>query len=81
MENCEHPRGWGIMNEILAKTTGCEEKMCGLTSCVYDVDVNDIMPLINNPQFICTGCEQVANDKSNLCKPIALSEFKNKNAL
>jgi len=54
----------------------CSEKMCGLTNCVYDVAISDILPLIDNPKFICKSCEQVANDKNNLCRPEALSEFR-----
>ena len=60
------------MNTDSEEQTICSEKMCGLTSCVYGVDFNDIMPLIDNPQFICKGCEQVANKRENLCKPVAL---------
>jgi hypothetical protein len=60
------------MNTKPEEHTICSEKMCGLANCVYGVDFNDILPFIDNPQFICMGCEQVANNKENLCKPEAL---------
>jgi hypothetical protein len=63
------------MNKTPKDPHVCAEKMCGLTSCVYAVDAEEIMPLINNPQFICTNCEQVANNKNNLCQPEALSNY------
>ena len=45
------------------------DKMCSLTCCPCDLDVEKIKPLVNQPKFICTSCGRVANEDKNLCKP------------
>ncbi len=49
-----------------------ENKMCALTCCPCDLDVEAIKPLVNDPKFICTVCGRVANSEENLCKPVTL---------
>ena len=49
-----------------------EDKMCALTCCPCDLDVDKIKPLVNTPNFICKSCGRVANSETNLCKPIPI---------
>lgn len=48
------------------------DKMCALTCCACGLDLEEIMPLVNDAQFICEACGRVANSRENLCKPIDL---------
>ncbi len=45
------------------------DKMCALTCCPCDLDIEKIKPLVNNPQFICKACGRVANEEKSLCQP------------
>jgi transposase-like protein len=49
-----------------------ENKLCALTCCPCNLDLDVIKPLVNNPKFICQSCGRVANEAENLCKPVAL---------
>ena len=44
------------------------DKLCALTCCPCDLDVEEIKPLVNQPKFICTSCGRVANEAKTLCK-------------
>jgi hypothetical protein len=52
-------------------TTHCcgEDKLCALTCCPCNLDVEKIKPLVFAPEFICKSCGRVANEAKNLCKP------------
>lgn len=47
------------------------DKMCSLC-CPCNLDIRKIELLANKPRFICRNCGRVANNKENLCKPVAL---------
>ena len=50
------------------KHPGHEKHLCKMI--VGDqATVEEIKPLINNPQFICHFCKRVANNAENLCYP------------
>ncbi len=49
-----------------------ENKMCALACCPCTLDIRKLMPLVNQPKFICKSCGRVANKKENLCKPVAI---------
>jgi hypothetical protein len=49
------------------------EKMCALTCCPCNLDLDKIQQLVNKPQFICETCGRAANNKENLCKPKPLT--------
>ena len=43
----------------------------GTTMFTYD-RLNDVKPLVRNPEFICGNCGRVANCDVNLCNPAPL---------
>jgi hypothetical protein len=49
-----------------------ENKLCALTCCPCNLDLEVVKPLVNDPNFICKACGRVANSETNLCQPIAL---------
>jgi transposase-like protein len=54
--------------------TGCcgEGKLCSLTCCPCNLDIEKIKPLVNQPQYICKACGRVANDEESLCQPASI---------
>jgi hypothetical protein len=50
----------------------CADKMCALTCCPCNLDLDVIKPLVNDPKFICTSCGRVANSETHLCQPVSL---------
>jgi hypothetical protein len=56
-----------------AKTNCCgENKLCALTCCPCDLDVEKIKPLVKDAKFICQACGRGANSEANLCQPIPI---------
>ena len=49
------------------------DKLCSLTCCPCDLNVEEIKPLVNQPKFICTACGRVANQDKSLCQPEPLA--------
>lgn len=45
------------------------DKLCAMTCCPCDLDVDKIKPLVDRPTVICTACGRVANEAANLCQP------------
>jgi hypothetical protein len=45
------------------------DKLCSMTCCPCELDVEKIKPLVNEPKFICTSCGRAANEATNLCQP------------
>ena len=60
----------------MAAKTECprcgEEKLCSMTCCPCDLDVKKLVPLVNEPRYICKMCGRVANEKVNLCQPVPM---------
>jgi hypothetical protein len=54
-----------------AKCCG-EDKLCALTCCQCNIDLEKLKPLVNAPKYICEQCGRVANEEGNLCKPTPL---------
>lgn len=50
-----------------------ENKMCALTCCPCQLDLEAIKPLVDKPEHICTACGRVANDSDRLCQPSSLN--------
>lgn len=49
-----------------------ENKLCAMTCCPCDLDLEEIKPLVNDVKFICESCGRVANSETNLCQPTPL---------
>ncbi len=49
------------------------KKMCALTCCPCNVDLDKIIPLVNNSKYICEACGRTANNAENLFRPVELS--------
>mgnify|MGYP006292867091 CR=1 FL=1 len=47
-------------------------KMCAMTCCPCNLDLEKIKPLVADPQFICKACGHVAASAENLCDPAPL---------
>jgi hypothetical protein len=45
------------------------DKLCSMTCCPCELDLEKIKPLVGAPKFICTACARVANEATNLCQP------------
>ncbi|UCD04294.1 MAG: hypothetical protein JSW73_01495 [Candidatus Woesearchaeota archaeon] len=50
-----------------------KHRMCQLTQPANKFDVEKVKKLTSNPKFICTCCGRTANNKENLCSPVALN--------
>lgn len=61
-----------MAGETCEKLCG-EEKMCAMTCCPCNFEVEKLKHLVNHPKFICKLCGRVANEEKNLCQPTALS--------
>ncbi len=51
-----------------------ENKLCELAKPHNQFDMDKILPLVNNPQYVCRCCGRLANKKENLCNPIKLTK-------
>ena len=49
------------------------DKLCAMTCCPCNIDLDVLKPLVNEPKYICKQCGRVANDSVNLCQPVELS--------
>ena len=50
-----------------------EEKLCALTCCTCNLDLEKVKALVSQPKYICKSCGRVANEEKNLCQPVPLS--------
>lgn len=50
-----------------------DNKMCAITCCPCDLDLEVIKRTANNPNYICSACGHVANEAENLCQPESMS--------
>lgn len=51
-----------------------ENKLCELTKPHNQFDMEKILPLVNDPQYVCRCCGRLANKGENLCNPIKLNK-------
>jgi len=51
-----------------------ENKLCELTKPHNQFDMGKIMPLVDDPRYICRCCGRLANNEEALCNPIKLSD-------
>lgn len=54
--------------------SGRGDKLCELTKLHNQFDMEKIIPLVNDAQYICRCCGRLANKEENLCKPIKLKK-------
>ena len=52
---------------------GRENKLCELTKPHNQFDLEKILPLVSDPQYVCRCCGRLANKEESLCNPIKLS--------
>jgi hypothetical protein len=45
------------------------EKMCAMTCCPCNLNLEEIKALVRSPKFICKSCGRVAEKSDNLCQP------------
>lgn len=51
-----------------------ENKLCELTKPHNQFNMEKIIPLVNNPKYICRCCGRLSNSEENLCNPIKLNK-------
>jgi hypothetical protein len=61
-----------MCGEASVKCCG-EDKLCALTCCPCNIDIEKLKLLVNKPKYICKQCGRVANEEKNLCQPAPLS--------
>ncbi|MCZ7602774.1 MAG: hypothetical protein M5R37_07895 [Melioribacteraceae bacterium] len=49
-----------------------DKTFCDLSKDYIAKHLDEIIPLINNPKFICKKCARAANDETHLCKPVKI---------
>ncbi len=49
-------------------------KLCELTKPHNQFDMEKILPLVNEPKYICRCCGRLANEKNVICNPIQLNK-------
>ena len=49
-----------------------QEKMCAMSCCPCNLDLDKLKPLVEDAKFICSSCGRVANKEENLCKPVPI---------
>jgi len=49
-----------------------DKTFCDLSKDYVAKHLDEIIPLINNPKFICKKCARAANDETHLCKPVKI---------
>jgi len=52
-----------------ANESHATSKLCAMTCCQCNIDLEKIKSLTNAPKYICKQCGRVANSEENLCVP------------
>lgn len=45
------------------------EKMCAVTCCPCNIDLEKVKSRSDNPEYICKTCGRVANSAEHVCDP------------
>ena len=49
------------------------DKMCALTCCPCNLDLEKLKPIVREPKYICKMCGHVSAEERHLCEPVPLS--------
>jgi hypothetical protein len=49
------------------------DKMCARTCCPCNLNLEELKPLVNNPEYICKQCGRVSNEDKLVCEPVPLA--------
>lgn len=53
------------------------KELCKLKKNDLQSSIAKIIKITNSPEYICTNCARVANEKKYLCHPMKMKEKKN----
>ena len=56
----------------MAKDENHGIKMCALTCCPCNLDLEKIQSIVKDAKFVCQSCGHVAAKAENLCQPQSL---------
>ncbi len=50
------------------------KKLCGVSKKDIEQNLEDLLPVLKKPKYVCTQCCRTAKAKKNLCKPLKLED-------
>ncbi len=59
------------------KNTKIKKTLCKLDKHDIEENIDNIVPLVSEPKYLCLKCARVATKKKNLCTPIKIKSSKN----
>ena len=59
------------------KNTKIKKTLCKLDKHDIEENIDNIVPLVSEPKYLCLKCAREATKKNNLCSPIKIKSSKN----